>query len=107
MRQNNDEGTPNIGTTCKATLQEQALKFMRKYPNDRTAKQYANLLCWDIRVSRRTALESYIEPMIEHGILVYSGKNRYRFNPEYDYEGSFMEQVKSGKIKPRDDVPDS
>jgi hypothetical protein len=45
--------------------------------------------------------------MIEHGILVYSGKNRYCFNPEYDYEGSFMDKVKSGKIKPRDDVPDS
>jgi hypothetical protein len=81
MRQSNDKGTPNIGTACKATLQEQALKFMQKYPKDRTAKQYANLLCWDIRVSRRTALESYIEPMIEHGILVYSGKKSLPLQP--------------------------
>jgi len=106
MKQDN-ERTVNVGTENKEELQNQALRFMKKYPENKTAKQYARLLCWNIRVSQRTALENYIEPMIEHGILISSGSNCYRFDPEYDYEESFMEQVKKGKIKPRTDVPDS
>jgi len=103
----NERQSVNTGTNNKFTLQDLALKFMEKYPKDKTVKQYASLLCWDIGVTQRTALEGYIEPMIEHGILIPSGSNCYRFNSEHDYEESFMEQVKKGKIKPRDDVPDS
>jgi hypothetical protein len=79
----NKEPTVNIGTNAKCTLQEQALRFIKKYPDDQTARDYACLLCWDIRVSQRTALENYIEPMIKHGILVPSGENRYSLNSEY------------------------
>ena len=130
MKQDN-ERTVNIGTENKEELQNQALRFMKKYPKNKTAKQYARLLCWNIRVAQRTALENYIEPMIEHGILISSESNCYRFNPEYDYEESysprkqaekiakileekekesetpFMDAVKQEKIKPRTDVPDS
>jgi hypothetical protein len=80
----NTEPTVNTGTENKSLLQEQALRFMKTYPKDRTPRQYARLLCWDIRVSQRTAMESYIEPMIAHGILVPSGNNQFRLNPEYE-----------------------
>jgi hypothetical protein len=83
-KKNNTEPTVNTGTENKSLLQEQALRFMKTYPKDRTARQYACLLCWDIRVSQRTAMESYIEPMIAHGILVPSGNNQYRLSPEYE-----------------------
>ena len=79
----NEGEAPNKGTEAKALLQEQAIKCMQKYPKNLTKKQYACLLCWDIRVSQRTALESYIEPMIEHGILVPSGKGRYQLSSDY------------------------
>ena len=107
MTKQNEKRAVNIGTNNKFQLQKFALKFMKTYPKDKTAKQYASLLCWDIGVTQRTAFESYIEPMIEHGILIPSGSNCYCFNSEHDYEESFMEQVKKGKIKPRTDVPDS
>lgn len=81
---NNTEPTVNTGTENKSLLQEQALRFMKTYPKDRTARQYACLLCWDIRVSQRTAMESYIEPMIAHGILAPSGNNQFRLSPEYE-----------------------
>lgn len=80
---NNERKAVNTGTNNKFQLQDLALKFMKKYPKDKTAKQYASLLCWDIGVTQRTAFESYIEPMIEHGLLP-SGSNCYRFNPEYE-----------------------
>jgi len=78
------DDAPNRGTEAKRILQEQAIKCMQKYPKDKTAKQYACLLCWDIRVSQRTAFESYIQPMIEHCILVPSGKGRYHLSSEYE-----------------------
>jgi hypothetical protein len=80
----NTEQTVNIGTENKNLLQEQALRFMKTYPKDKTAKDYACLLCWDIRVSQRTAMENYIEPMIKHGILVPSGNSQFRLSPEYE-----------------------
>jgi hypothetical protein len=80
----NTEPTVNTGTENKALLQEQALRFMKTYPKDRNARHYACLLCWDIRVTQRTAMESYIEPMIAHGILVSSGNNQFRLSPEYE-----------------------
>jgi len=80
----NNEITVNKGTDAKALLQEQALRCMQKYDRNQTAKEYACLLCWDIHVSQRTALEGYIEPMIKHKILILSSGNRYRLSPEYE-----------------------
>jgi hypothetical protein len=72
---------PNKGTEAKKTLQEQAIKSLKQYPKDLTAKQYARLLSWDLCVSQRTAYENYVQPMIEHYILILSGNGRYRLNP--------------------------
>ena len=83
-RVNFQDDAPNKGTEAKRLLQEQAMKCMKRYPKDNTPKEYACLLCWDIRVSQRTAFESYIQPMIAHGILVPSGKGRYRLSSEYE-----------------------
>ena len=80
----NTEPTVNTGTENKSLLQEQALRFMKTYPKNRTPRQYACLLCWDIRVTQRTAMESYIEPMIAHGILIPSGNNQFHLSPEYE-----------------------
>ena len=83
-KQNNTETTVNTGTGNKRLLQEQALRFIKNYPKNQTAKDYACLLCWDICVSQRTAMEGYIEPMIKHGILTPVGNNRYCLNSEYE-----------------------
>lgn len=72
---------PNKGTEAKKILQEQAIKCIKQYPKDRTAKQYASLLSWDLGISQRTAHENYIQPMIERQILISSGNGRYRLNP--------------------------
>lgn len=82
----NKESSVNTGTQNKALLQDQTIILFKKYPKQRTAKQYACILSWDIRVSQRTALENYIEPMIERGILIVSSGNRYRLNPDYEKE---------------------
>lgn len=83
----NKQESVNEGTANKFLIQSQALSCFKNYPQDQTAKQYSSLLCWDIGVSRRTALENYIEPMIAHNIIVPSGNNRYRLNPKYEENG--------------------
>lgn len=70
----------NVGTANKFLLQKQAIEFLREYPKDKTLKEYARLLCWDLAISQRTALENYIEPMAERLILIPSGNDCYRLN---------------------------
>jgi capsule polysaccharide export protein KpsC/LpsZ len=65
-------------------LQCRTLELFKEYPKNKTKKEYACLLCWDIRISQKKALEDYIEPMIEHGILVPSGNNCYCLSSEYE-----------------------
>ena len=77
---------PNEGTKSKTILKNKALKLIVTYGDNKTLKQYASLLCWDISVSSRTALEGYIEPMVEKGILLHFRENLYRVNPKYRKE---------------------
>ncbi len=77
------ENDPNEGTKSKTVLKNKALKLIATYGDNKTLKQYANLLCWDISVSFRTALEGYIEPMVEKGILLYVRENLYMVNPKF------------------------
>ena len=74
---------PNEGTKSKTILKNKALRLIATYPDNLTLKQYASRLCWDISVSFRTALEGYIEPMVEKGILWHFRENLYRINPQF------------------------
>lgn len=78
-----NENDPNEGTKSKTVLKNKALKLIVQYGDNKTLKQYAGLLCWDISVSFRTALEGYIEPMVEKGILLYVRENLYMVNSKY------------------------
>ena len=73
---------PNEGTKSKTILKNKALQLIKKYPDNKTLKQYSSRLCWDISVSFRTALEGYIEPMVEKGILFHVRENLYMVNPK-------------------------
>jgi hypothetical protein len=77
---------PNEGTKSKTVLKNKALKLIVTYGDNKTLKQYGSLLCWDISVSFRTALEGYVEPMVEKGILLYVRENLYKINPKYKQE---------------------
>jgi len=77
---------PNEGTKSKTILKNKALKLIITYPDNKTLKQYASVLCWDISVSFRTALEGYIEPMVEKCILLHVRENLYMVNPKYRQE---------------------
>jgi hypothetical protein len=77
------ETDPNEGTRSKTVLKNKALRYVATYPDNLTPKQYASRLCWDLSPSFRTALEGYIEPMIEKGILLHIQENFYRVNPAY------------------------
>lgn len=70
----------NVGTANKFSLQRKAIDYIKEYPKDRTLKEYSRLLCWDLGISQRTALENYIEPMAEKLILIPSGDDTYRLN---------------------------
>lgn len=74
---------PNEGTKSKTVLKNKALRLIATYPDNLTLRQYASRLCWDISVSFRTALEGYIEPMVEKGILAHVRENLYKVNPSY------------------------
>jgi hypothetical protein len=66
----NKQIDPNEGTKSKTVLKNKALQLISTYPDGKTLKQYASRLCWDISASFRTALEGYIEPMVEKKHLV-------------------------------------
>jgi hypothetical protein len=78
----------NQGTEAKQTLQGQALRAMATYPLGRSLMTYAELLCWDLHVTRRTAFESYILPMMRHGYLKYVGESEYDGKPIYNFANS-------------------
>ena len=61
----------NEGTGNKGKLQDQSITHLPSYPPNQTLKAYAEHLGWDIKVSTRTALESYILPMVRKGYLVH------------------------------------
>ena len=111
MKQKNENSSSvNIGTENKFRIQAKVLNILKTYPKNKTAREYASMLSWDIGVSFRTARENYIQPLIDKGILVHTKYDNYVLNPEHDYEESetpFMDKVKSGELKPRNDVPDS
>lgn len=83
-----NEGTVNEGTKAKQTLQSQALRYMASYSSGQSLETYAELLCWDIHVTRRTALESYILPMLRHGYLKYVGESKYSGKAVYNFTNS-------------------
>ncbi len=61
----------NEGTSNKGKLQEIAVQCIKKYPPNQTLKTYAELLSWDLKVSFRTALESYVLPMMRKGYFIH------------------------------------
>lgn len=61
----------NEGTSNKGKLQERAIQCIIKYPLNQTLKTYAEHLSWDLQVSTRTALESYILPMVRKGYFTH------------------------------------
>jgi hypothetical protein len=75
----------NEGTQAKQTLQARALQAMQKYPNNQTLKAYAEYLCWDLNITARTALESYIMPMLRHGYIKYAGVSQYNNKAIYSF----------------------
>jgi len=76
--ENRKEGV-NEGTKVKATLQLRAIDFMSTYDSISTLEIYAELLCWDLHTTKRTALDSYILPMLRHGYFINVGDNKYSF----------------------------
>lgn len=83
----------NEGTKIKASLQLRAIEFLKDYPQSKTLDSYARLLCWDLHTTYRTALDSYIMPMYEHGYFVYEGNDKFTF-----HNGIENKKVKKGKI---------
>ena len=91
--ENKKEGV-NEGTRAKASLQLRALEFMKKYGENKTLEIYAELLCWDLNTTKRTALDSYVLPMLRHGYIIYINDNKYSFIGN----GKENKQIKKGKI---------
>ncbi len=91
-KENNIDGL-NEGTKLKQKLQERALKFMADYPDSQTLESFAEFLCWDLNMTYRNVLESYINPMMRHGYLIYEGHNLFSFR-----NGKENKQIKKGKI---------
>lgn len=83
----------NEGTKIKAALQLRAIEFMKDYETEQTLDAYAQLLCWDLHTTFRTALDSYIMPMYRHKYFVYNGDDKYTFN-----NGKQNKQIKKGII---------
>jgi hypothetical protein len=67
----------NEGTSNKGKLQDMALRCIVTYPPNQTLKAYAELLSWDLKVSFRTALESYVLPMLRKGYLIHVRGDTY------------------------------
>ena len=61
----------NEGTSNKGKLQDIAVRCIKNYPANKTLRAYSEYLCFDIKVSARTALESYILPMMRHGYFIH------------------------------------
>jgi hypothetical protein len=85
----------NEGTKIKASLQLRAIDFMKEYEQKQTLESYAQLLCWDIHTTYRTALDSYIMPMMRHKYFMYEGDDKYTFIGN----GKSNKKVKKGKIQ--------
>lgn len=66
-----DYQSVNEGTSNKGKLQEIALQCIAKYPSNQSLRTYAELLCWDMKVSFRTALDSYVLPMMRKGYFIH------------------------------------
>ncbi len=84
----------NEGTKAKASLQLRAIEFLKNYPQHKTLDSFARLLCWDLNICYRTALDSYIMPMYEHGYFFYEGEDKFSFK-----NGKENKQIKKGKIE--------
>jgi hypothetical protein len=84
----------NEGTKIKASLQLRAIEFLKSYSCSKTLDSYARLLCWDIHTTYRTALDSYIMPMYEHGFFIYEGNDKFSF-----CNGKANKQLKKGKTE--------
>ena len=84
LQNNYSAVAPNEGTQNKDSLQVQAIRFIHNYPKKQTLKEYACWLCWDLSITQRTAMESYIQPMAIRGILVRNSDGSYSLNPKYE-----------------------
>jgi hypothetical protein len=83
-----NEKTVNEGTKAKQALQGQALRRMASYPTCQSLTAFAELLCWDLCVTKRTAFDSYILPMLRHGFLKYAGVSIYDGKSLYNFSNS-------------------
>jgi len=94
MSENKKYDGINEGTKIKAILQLRAIEFLKEYEPKQTLDFYAKLLCWDIHTTYRTALDSYIMPMLCHGYFIYNGDDKYTFNENRKSNS----KIKKGKI---------
>ncbi len=67
----------NEGTSNKGKLQEIATECIKNYPSNQPLKTYAELLSWDLKLSFRTALESYVLPMMRKGYFIHVTGDTY------------------------------
>ena len=73
----------NEGTNNKGKLQDIAVQCIKKYPTNQTLKVYAEYLSWDLKVTVRTALESYVIPMMRRGYFIHVRSDIYTQAQEY------------------------
>lgn len=82
-RKKDKNGTPvNIGTSNKQKLEQYAIAFIKSYGKKDSLKTLAELLSWDLHITARTALDSYVMPMYQHDIIIAENANRYCFNKD-------------------------
>lgn len=93
IEKEDNEKTVNEGTKAKQTLQGQSLRRMASYPLGKSLTTYAELLCWDICVTKRTAMDSYILPMVRHGYLKYVGDSTFDGKALYNFSNSQESQA--------------
>jgi hypothetical protein len=99
--ENRKEGV-NEGTKAKASLQLRAIEFMKNYSKSATLEIYAELLCWDLHTTKRTALDSYILPMLRHGYIINVDDNKYSFVGN----GKENKKIKKGNVDFTDKLKD-
>lgn len=80
IEKDNDTIPPNLGTKAKQKLQIYALILIKSYGKQRSLDDIADLLSWDIFISARTALDSYIIPMFKHNLIIQTKDNYFCIN---------------------------
>jgi len=100
MSKNENSSSVNIGTENKFRIQAKVLNILKTYPKNKTVREYASMLSWDIGVSFRTARENYIQPLIDKGILVHTEYDNYVLNLDHPKlsEESYSPKEEAKKI---------